>query len=106
MTPRRTVTLLPRPRDCGTSPAIRQENGKILPRARLKNALAAERTIAGSGRPAPRLMVTLLLRRRAMPRQSKPGPRLDVLAGTRTVTCCMIRAIQRAKRDAIVTSRA
>src|SRR6266516_4935008 len=27
--------------------------------------------------------------RRATPRQSKPGPRLEVLAGTRTVICCI-----------------
>src|SRR4029077_17147895 len=29
--------------------------------------------------------------RSATPRQSKPGPRLEVLAGTRTVTCCIRR---------------
>src|SRR6266478_2284838 len=27
--------------------------------------------------------------RSATPRQSKPGPRLEVLAGTRTVICCI-----------------
>src|SRR5206468_930030 len=27
----------------------------------------------------------------ATPRQSKPGPRFEVLAGTRTVTCCIRR---------------
>src|SRR5438270_10459433 len=29
--------------------------------------------------------------RSATPRQSKPGPRFEVLAGTRTVTCCIRR---------------
>src|SRR4029453_10467743 len=29
--------------------------------------------------------------RSATPKQSKPGPRFEVLAGTRTVTCCIRR---------------
>src|SRR5205814_5912944 len=56
---------------------------------RSKNALAAARAIGSADTRAKRAIVISLYKRSAMPRQSKPGPRFDVLAGTRTVTCCI-----------------
>ena len=44
--PSRRVTLLPRPRDTGTSPAIRQRKGNGLIFARRKNRAAAFRAIS------------------------------------------------------------
>src|SRR5205823_11482838 len=95
--PSRTVTLLPSPRAIGISPLISQENSKALHCAAAKNFLAASRIIALTTLRLPRLTVILLYRESATPRQSKPGPRFEVLAGTRNVTCCTRRAY-RARR--------
>ncbi len=89
--PSRRVTLLPSPRDIGTSPPISQVNPNGATPARAKNASAASfAMMMGAADPAARReTVTRFDRPSAMPRQSYPGPRLEVVAGTSTVTVFM-----------------
>src|ERR1700752_1997469 len=86
-TPNRKVTLLPRPRAGGTSPCKLQSNSKGEIIEFEKKAWAASSTILGRGfgdvlEPLTRRTCVRFHNCRATPRQSNPGPRFVVDAGT------------------------
>ena len=60
ITPSRTVTLLPNPRETGTSPSILNEKGKTPHLARAKKSSAAAQTMGWTGLRPPRRIVTSL----------------------------------------------
>src|ERR1700752_2296007 len=86
-TPNPKVTLLPRPRAGGTSPSKLQSNSKGEIFEFEKKAWAASSTILGRGignvlEPLTRRTWVPFHNFRATPRQSNPGPRFVVDAGT------------------------
>src|ERR1700739_4953894 len=86
-TPNRKVTLLPRPRAGGTSPSKLQSNSKGEIVEFEKKAWAASSTILGWElgdvlEPLTRRTWVRFHNFRATPRQSNPGPRFVVDAGT------------------------